>query len=364
MKRRNGGGGHPPNKRPRHNTRTPEEQELWRASKLFSKVPGALAFDLAAGLRHLLERRVELINVATALRMEAGSWEHLSCRRMYQEGRIMSYGAKTGFEVTNQCVQPHPLTWIILNALRLVPQPTEHAQPDRAARHFKDWQITFNKYEQGEFCPIHRDWKGLENITYLYWGSAGLLSFHNLAAPHRVIQKEKINNKVLYLSGPSRHAYMHGSHVTHGTQYSMRIAHIDPHVHDIQQKKRLLATAAADTPETEEKVRFHTEAPSPAAPFGSEAEALEGAITAAKEAAASLLDFERAGALKALGAVAAAVREAASFASDGNTESGLLLGFVQNELLDVVPAELTTAEVEELTAKVSGRLREAAKTHT
>ena len=143
----------------------------------------------------------------------------------------MSYEGKAGHEVTGQCRQPHPLTWMILNVLGKV--------SSTAPIPFEKLQITFNKYHHTQYCPVHRDWKGLINITYLIWGGTGVFSFHATDPPHGIVQEATLRDAILYLSGPSRTMYMHGvSGVRGAARYSMRIAQVDDRVHDIQQKKR------------------------------------------------------------------------------------------------------------------------------
>eukprot|EP01063_Lacrimia_lanifica_P038678 TRINITY_DN8275_c0_g1_i1.p1 TRINITY_DN8275_c0_g1~~TRINITY_DN8275_c0_g1_i1.p1 ORF type:complete len:392 (+),score=144.63 TRINITY_DN8275_c0_g1_i1:48-1223(+) len=231
-------------------------------SMLFKAIPGALTFDVTDGLKALLNKRVQKLDSATTLGIHGFMWEEISCRLMYQEGRLMKHGGKTGYEFSYNCRELDPITVAILDVIGY-----KHPK----GKGFQDLQIVWNKYEvkPDHYCPLHRDYKGLDHIVYVIWGPAGgRFSFHNVNPPCGIVESANVRDTILYMWGGARHDFLHSvTDIGMGTgkvddqvRYCMRIATVSEVADDVQQRKRL-AFVEGDAPQIPVFVAGGLEAP-------------------------------------------------------------------------------------------------------
>ncbi|KAJ9473114.1 hypothetical protein DIPPA_33242 [Diplonema papillatum] len=310
---------------------------LKKAAEKWTKVPGVVMYDLPPGeFKSLLNHRVSLIDIGTEMKVPGvDAWEELSCRYIFQEGRLLNHESKTGWEVSNQCRQPHPVSWILMNILQ---RPEGIGELNT---NYDDIQVTWNKYLPNKhYCPKHKDWLGLTNICYVMWGAPAMFSFHHSSPPNGLVQQMQLKDKVLLLTGPARSEYMHAVQAVKGRlpRYSARFANISEHVHDLQQRKRTSVKVVDSALEDDNRARWKT-SNTKRSVKQSAAFALRAAVSAACDAAVKRQDFDRAillSPLKLLLSMIEQLKQDALAKHDHETFTSLL--DLQEQHTDIDPA--------------------------
>lgn len=161
-------------------------------------------------------------------------------RDVVMEGRMTQFGARPGYEITDQYTTLSSLTYFILFCLGY-----PGMRGDQKVLEEKRIAVRWNRYdpEQEMGCPPHKNWYGTKNnITIRFGDGSCAFSFHRKRGDpgdNDVVETNRIKDIVMVLAGPSNYRYLHSvSDIRGGIHYSLAVSTICEDVTDIQDWKR------------------------------------------------------------------------------------------------------------------------------
>ena len=178
------------------------------------QIRGLTTYAMPQSLKQLLQLRVELLNLDNA-------WTtgQAFMRDVFKEGRMTSYGARSGREILPEsaATQYHPLTEHIL---RLVSYPMPLCEDP-----FRKVSVVWNRYKVGDCTAIHKNWVGTKTHMYLHFSEAGAtaeLAFYKRGLRLQKVQSRILRNEMLFLGAAVGADHLHQiTNVKGGRHYSL-----------------------------------------------------------------------------------------------------------------------------------------------